>query len=213
MNIKNLVSHVIDRAVDRITTGVDDELLDRLSRKLNLAALGEHIEVEYSDLAQELDYADLAHEIDKSEIADRVEVDPEEVAYALSTSEVARHLDTEEVARHLDCSAVAGYLDCSDVAAEIGDISENVAAYLDYSKLAEHLNPMKTLASTRDGEQDLEGVVGRLNLDSIAEKLLDAAVDKLLFLANKSVEEGLAHEQKTETEESNGVSANTNLGV
>jgi hypothetical protein len=196
MNIKNLVSHVIDRAVDRITAGVDDDLLDRLSRKLNLATLGEHVEVDYATLGEhvEVDYDDLAGALDHDEIASYIDC-----------GDLAGFIETSDIAESFDASDIAGELDASDIAGELN--FDRVAAYIDYKKLSECLQPMQTLSAT--AVDPTEG----LNLDSMAGKLLEAAVDKLLFLANKSVEEGLAHEQKTETEESNGVSANTNLGV
>lgn len=201
MNIKNLVSHVIDRAVDRITTGVDDELLDRLSRKLNLATLGEHVEVDYDKLAGALDNDGIASCINLSEI----EVDLQDIAYNIDCSDLAGFIETSDIAESFDARDIADEFDASDIAEELN--FERVAAHIDYKKLSECLQPMQTLSAT--AVDTTEG----LNLDSMAGKLLEAAVDKLLFLANKSVEEGLAHEQKTETEESNGVSANINLGV
>ena len=193
MSIKTLVHHVIDKAVDRIVTQVnefDDELLKRLAQKISPGAIGEYIDVDYEDLAQAMDAA---------KVARHVEVDTEDIARHLDIdiTEVANHLDTSDIAECLDTSDIADYIDLSDL-----------AEHIDYAVLAKSLNPMDALAASQDGTDPVQ-VVERLNLDSIAGKLLDAAVDRLLILANKSVEEDLAIEQaKTQEQERSTVLTN-----
>ena len=184
MKIKTLVTHVIDRAIDKVVQHVqqeDDSLLIRLAAKINPATLGEHIDVDYEDLAQAMDAA---------KVARHVEVDTEDLAECLDTSDIADYIDLEGLAEYINVPA------------------RDVAEHIDYAVLAKSLNPMDALAASQDGTDPVQ-VVERLNLDSIAGKLLDAAVDRLLILANKSVEEDLAIEQaKTQEQERSTVLTN-----
>ena len=204
MKIKTLVTHVIDRAIDKVVQHVqqeDDSLLIRLAAKINPATLGEHIDVDYEDLAQAMDAA---------KVARHVEVDTEDIARHLDIdiTEVANHLDTSDIAECLDTSDIADYIDLEGLAEYINVPARDVAEHIDYAVLAKSLNPMDALAASQDGTDPVQ-VVERLNLDSIAGKLLDAAVDRLLILANKSVEEDLAIEQaKTQEQERSTVLTN-----
>lgn len=204
MNIKTLVLHVIDRAVDRIADKVeqhDDELITRLARKFSGAQIGEHVEVDYEDLAQALDHEEIARNIRAADIAEIVseDISAEDVADHLDLSDIAYNLNYDSLAEYLDSSEVAANLDHNAVAEEMGDISREVAEHIDYAKLAKNLNPLEAVSASQKGAET-EDPSERLQLNGLAGKLMDAAVDKLLVLANKKVEEDLAVQQKLEQE-------------
>ena len=175
MKIKTLVTHVIDRAIDKVVQHVhaeDDSLLIRLAAKINPATLGEHIDVDYEDLAQAMDAA---------KVARHVEVDTEDLAECLDTSDIADYIDLEGLAEYINVPA------------------RDVAEHIDYAELAKQLDPLESLAASQGGAAPAEAM-SRMDLDSAASKLLDLAVDKLLDLANKSVESDLAEEERTKQE-------------
>jgi hypothetical protein len=215
MNIKTLVTHVIDRAIDKVVLHVqqeDDSLLTRLAAKINLALLGEHVGVDYEDLATALDYNAISDEISLVELAS--EINMTELSQEIDMTDIARGVDLADLAGELDLSGLSEQFDLSDLTREIDpeDIAEHisikprdVAEHIDYAELAKNLNPMEALAATGSGVNPAQDLA-RLNLDSIAGKLLDAAVDRLLIAANKSVEEDLASAQveAQETAQVNG---------
>ncbi|MAH47416.1 hypothetical protein CMI37_16450 [Candidatus Pacearchaeota archaeon] len=193
MNLKALVAYVIDESVRRIVHRVeekDDELVAKISQEV-----GKNIEVDYTYLVQCLDWGRVADEIDLAEIAEHFPT--HDLAREIDLSDLAYSLDCGDIAEHISESDVAENMDPEGVADAMGDISPAVAAHLNYKKLAEALNPQEALAAMAPGE---EGQAERLKLDTLAGKMVDQAVDKLLGLACKLVEEEMAHEQKDRQE-------------
>lgn len=214
MNIKSLIKHVIDKAVDRLVGEAEgDTFVATVAGKINLAVLSEHVDVDYDDLANAISYNELAEEvsmyelaseIDTGDLVEHLDVDVEDVARNMSVRDVAAEVDHERLADHFATEDIAQHFGEDDIAEAMGDISPRVAEHIDYAKLAKNLNPMEALAASQDGAE-AEQERSRLNLDALAGKMVDAAVDKLLNLANKQVEVELAHEQATA--EGNGVGA------
>ena len=188
MNIRTLINHIIDRAVDRLT---DTEAMEALA----------------GAVAGEIDEEAIAGKLDLDFITDKVmdsiEVDSAAIAGEISLPDLAYELDTGEIAQSLDMGDLAEYVDTDDVIESIGDISESVARHLDYAKLAQNLNPMEALAASQDGKKPEPVVPERFELNGMAARLMDAAVNRLLFLANKKIEEDLAHAEQQASPNSN----------
>ena len=117
------------------------------------------------------------------EIAEDIDLD--DVAERIDVGRVAENVDVEEIAEHIEVSDVAGYLDFSELAGELDHTA--VALHVDYKALAAALDPLETLAATPTAPEakveEPKALTGRL---------LEAAVDKLLELANRHIEEDLA---------------------
>ena len=200
MNIKTLISYVVDETVRRLTKRIeeeDDSLVAAVGKSLNPADIGKHVDVAYVDLAQARDHNEVASHIDTNDIAEQiaVDIDASDVASHIEMYDLAGSIELSDLAEHFDASDIAGYVDEGAIVESMGDISEDVAEHIDYAKLAKNLSPLESLAASQKGTEEVVDPAERVKLDGLASKLLDAAVDKLLLLANKHVEEELAQER------------------
>jgi len=166
LNIKALVGHIIDKAITRLTDYAkeDSSFAEKVAGHVGSQVDAETVaeHISYDSLAEGLNYTDLGYEIDYSELASEV--------------------DTEAL--------VEGLADSSDLAREIGALhtAEAIALHIDYGELAAKLSPVEALgaAQAKESEAALETAV-----EGLSGKLLDAAVNKLLTLANAQVEQDL----------------------
>jgi hypothetical protein len=226
LNIRSLVRHVIDTAVGRIVTRVeqeDSDLLTRLATKINFAHLGAHVashlNVDYHDLSREMDYAEVAEAIDAEELAQYIElsdlageintadlgeyleINAETVADCIRVENVARYIDIPAVAESIDmgdlCDSVVDNFDYAELAQYLGINAKTVAEHLDYGEVAKRISPLDALAASQEGLPETPAVV-EPDLTNLSGKLLDAAVNKLLTIANRVVEEDEADGQRDE---------------
>ena len=220
MNIKSLVRHVINKAVDRIVVNAGGA--EAVVAEVTATAMSE-LEVDYDELAGHVDLEEL--EVDYETLAGSVEVealaqqlDLRDVAGALDLDDVAGCLDSEDIAGYVDLDnlvyhldydrlrenidtdditdAVINNLDRESIAQHVNIKAEEVAQHINYAELSKQLSPMEALAGT--GGEEGADPTERLQLDGIAGKLLDTAVDKLLMLANRQIEEDQAHAEVAE---------------
>jgi len=207
LNIRSLIRHIITKAVDRLVgeARADDSFVSAVSR-----GAGEHVEVDYEDLARAMDASEVARHFEASDLVEHMNIDADDVARELDMSDLASNIDMSDLASNIDMSDLAEHVDTDDievtcdpaeVAEAMGDISDKVVQHLDYGELAKKLSPLEALAASQEGVE--AQLVGADEVRTLSATLLDAAVDRLLTLANKAVEEDLAHEH-VEVVEGNG---------
>ena len=198
LNIRSLIRHIITKAVDRLVgeARADDSFVSAVSR-----GAGEHVEVDYEDLARAMDASEVARHFEASDLVEHMNIDADDVARELDMSDLASNIDMSDLAEHVDTDDIEVTCDPAEVAEAMGDISDKVVQHLDYGELAKKLSPLEALAASQEGVE--AQLVGADEVRTLSATLLDAAVDRLLTLANKAVEEDLAHEH-VEVVEGNG---------
>lgn len=97
-----------------------------LADEVSLELLGEHVRVSASDVAEQFDLNELAREIDLNDLANQFDLS--EIASEISAYDVAKELDVSEVAAEIDMNELA-----NDVAERV-DLNV-VSQHLDNDKL------------------------------------------------------------------------------
>lgn len=213
----NLIKHIIETTVTRLLAmitpadvleAVSDS--DRAHEAVVSAAQKFVTRSSVAAIAAEIDLADLAREIDYSDLASNLDIDYSELAAEIDVSDIAREIDLHDLARELeiDYSDFARHVDI-DHASLAGEIE------VDYDRLADLCG--KGLG-TPEGDRALEDrineavghaisnaveIVRRADAEAkaaeatvaetvpdLSARLLAAAVDRLLALADEAVRDG-----------------------
>jgi len=189
LNIRALVGHIIDTAITRLTDYAknDASFAKSVASHVEACEVAENISVEslaqklsYENLAYEIDYYNLASEIETSDVVDRL-ADNSDILEA-----IAECFSPEDIAGHVEACEVAENIDYALLATNISP--EAVAGHLDYRELATHLSPLEALGAAQS-EEPKDTMIAAV--EGLSGKLLDAAVNKLLTLANLQVEKDL----------------------
>jgi hypothetical protein len=206
--IKHIIAETVTRLLSIVTPGdvleaVSDS--DRAHEAVVSAARQYVTRTSVAAIAAEIDLADLAREIDYSELASDLEIDYSELASEFAVSDIAQEVDLHDLALNLE-------IDYSDFARHVEIDHAALAAEIevDYERLADLCG--KGLG-TPEGERALEDrineavghaisnaveIVRRADDAKAAEatvpdlsaRLLAAAVEKLLALADEAVRDG-----------------------
>ncbi len=212
----NLIKHIIETTVTRllglitpadVLEAVSDS--DRAHEAVVSAAQKFVTRTSVAAIAAEIDLADLAREVDMSDLASNLEIDMAELASEFDVSDIAREVDLSDLASNLeiDYADFARHVDI-DHAALAGEIE------VDYDRLADLCG--KGLG-TPEGDRALEDrineavghaisnaveIVRRADAEAkaaetaeatvpdLSARLLAAAVDRLLALADEAVRDG-----------------------
>ncbi len=216
--LTNLIKHVIAETVTRLLTLITPaDVLEAVSESsqahdaLVAAAQKFVTRTSVAAIAAEIDLADLAREVDMSDLASNLEIDMADLAAEIDLSDLAREVDLSDLASNLE-------IDYADFSRHVEIDHAALAAEIevDYERLADLCG--KGLG-TPEGDRALEDrineavghaisnaveIVRRADAEAkaaeatvaetvpdLSARLLAAAVDRLLALADEAVKNGL----------------------
>lgn len=117
----NLHTDSVLALTEQITQQIEINYSD-LADEVSLELLGEHVRISASDVAEQFDLNELAREIDLNDLANQFDL-----------SEIASEISAYEVAKELDVSELAGEIDMNELA---NDVAERV----DLNVVSQHLD-------------------------------------------------------------------------
>ena len=192
----HLIKRILETAVERLLTLVTPQEVKGLAVE-RLVALGPSAAegINYEDLVEGINYADLAAEVSYPDLASdldygEIEVDWGALASNLDYNDLAGALDYGDLAGEINYAALVRTLEYDDLAGVLDYdlLGERAAASLDYGRLAEALRRTGTVSGATPSVAPSAATPSEVT--ALSARLIDAAVERLLLLADESIRDG-----------------------